>query len=291
MSKYLKIIIAILVLSVSLYYGSTYLLGLKDKSALNENQSSIIPPLTEAQKLEAAKAPAGMVYVPEGEYLSGIPSSNKKPLTTITLKSFYIDRLEVTNEQYLTFMNNHPEWQRGSVSLELQDGHYLAAFEGKTFPAGLERYPVNWVSWYTAQAFCEADRKRLPTATEWEKAARGTDGRIYPWGNDFDGTLANFCDRSCPFSDRSRTWDDGFERLAPVGSIVDGASPYGVLDMSGNVAEWVADWATGNLVKLVRGGSWQDAPNVGYKVYLTGTWLPKKTSSQIGFRCVADVVK
>ena len=110
-----------------------------------------------------------------------------------------------------------------------------------------EDSPVVGVSWYEAEAFANWQSNesgmelRLPTEAEWEKAARGTDGRIFPWGNDWDPTRVNYCDSNCDQSWKDAAGDDGYAFTAPVGSYPDGVSPYGALDMAGNVWEWTAD--------------------------------------------------
>ena len=106
---------------------------------------------------------------------------------------------------------------------------------------GLDEHPVVQTSWDDAVAYCNWRDARLPTEAEWERAARGEDQRIYPWGDVFDADHLNFCDVNCTLRWRQENWDDGITYTAPVGSYPSGASPYGALDMAGNVWEWVAD--------------------------------------------------
>ena len=173
-----------------------------------------------------------MVYVPAGEFLMGSSNADgeagaqEKPQHPVYLDGYWIDRTEVTNAQYRKCVEagacQEPGcWNNSDVNAPDQ--------------------PVVCVSWDEAQAYAAWVGGRLPTEAEWEKAARGTDGRIYPWGNKFDGTRLNYCDRNCESAWKDTSADDGYALTAPVGSYPAGASPYGALDMVGNVSEWVAD--------------------------------------------------
>ena len=171
-----------------------------------------------------------MLAVPAGEFWMGSDEADADPLVKprrkIKLALFYIDRCEVTNQDYARF---NPKFQ---------------------FPEGQERHPVTHLTREQAQAYLKTLGKRLPTAAEWEKAARGPDGRRYPWGNDWDeskghlgrGNLHKVC---------------GLGRLKPVGSYPQGASPYGCLDMCGNAWEWVSDDLPGTQKReMIKGGAY-----------------------------------
>jgi formylglycine-generating enzyme required for sulfatase activity len=187
-----------------------------------------------------------MVAVPAGEFLMGSDQErpDERPRRRVTVDGFAIDRYEVTNAQYRRFLEASaqeppPYWQ---------DGQY---------PQGQDAYPVVGVSWFDADAYCRWAGKRLPTEAEWEKACRGTEGRIYPWGNRWDPGLLN-TDLTRHVArdsgDEVFPWQDVWSLLQgdpesivqpglqPVGSYAGGASPYGMLDASGNASEWVADW-------------------------------------------------
>jgi len=191
-----------------------------------------------------------MVLVPAGTFTRGSTlGDDERPVRQIYLNAFQIDKFEVTVGQYARYleateMEEPPDW---SVMNQL---HHL-------------RRPVVNVSWEDAVNYCKWAGKRLPTEAEWEKAARGTDGRIYPWGNEAPTRLHGNYGR--------KDWDDHLA-LAPVGSFEAGKSPYGIYDMAGNAWEWVFDWYDHDYYKkgleknpigpakgeekVVRGGSW-----------------------------------
>lgn len=271
--------------------------------------------------------PVGMVLVPAGEFTMGshaevglqaceqffegcLRSSyeDEVPERTVYLDAFYMDMYEVTQTQYANFLNVEGNQAAGGVSwVDVgRPDSLITAQNGQFAPqAGFAEHPVIYVSWYGAQAYCEGAEKRLPTEAEWEKAARGTDGRQYPWGNEFTGSEVNFCDKNCPEDWKLAPYDDGHERTAPVGSYPLGQSPYGVYDMGGNVWEWAADCyeadyysrsgvknplnnscsVSGN--RVVRGGSWANlvtsarAPSRHYHD-------PSDRNINIGFRCAVS---
>ncbi len=231
---------------------------------------------------------APMVIISAGEFWMGSPgdesrSKDELPRHKVFLDSFYLDIFEVTTRQYAQFMN-----ATGHPAPEFWDQVDLSRDENK---------PVVGVSWQDANDFCDGAGKRLPTEAEWEKAARGTDERKYPWGQEPPTThLANFDQKPTP----EKIYSD---RLKPVGSYEDGKSPLGVYDMAGNAWEWVADWydkkyygispkknpkgpETGEE-KVMRGGSWDDLPTAlrsGDRSKL----LPSERNDSVGFRCAKD---
>ncbi len=243
-----------------------------------------------------------LLYIPAGEFLFGardpdpLALSRERPQQRIYLDAFWIDQTEVTNAMYARCVEAgacSPPQEMGTLTRR----HYFD-------DPNCADYPVVNVTWYDARDYCAWAGRRLPTEAEWEKAARGTDGRIYPWGNEPPtGERANFCDVNCPV--KIEGWqteeDDGYAETAPVGSYPAGASPYGVLDMAGNVSEWTADWS-GGYYDLVPGQRNPDAPASGYtRVVRGGAWQDHAGSMRVvthfalrpdaagdGFRCAAD---
>ena len=231
------------------------------------------------------KEPHEMILIPAGKYLRGsnhrLPDEG--PEYEVEVKAFKIDKYEVTNLQYKQFID---ATKRKSP----------AHFRNRTYPEGKIDHPVVFVSWFDANAYCEWAGKRLPTDIEWEKAARGTDGRDYPWGDDFDVNKVN-----SPVRWKSLNMEGD---TMPVGAIEAGKSPYGLYDMSGNVWEWTDSWYSqypgnawpsenyGELYKTLKGGSWWDCSfyqcGVSAPVFNRSYFKQNVKNSSFGFRCAKD---
>jgi formylglycine-generating enzyme required for sulfatase activity len=245
-----------------------------------------------------------MVYVPAGEFLMGATDADskaaddEKPQHTVYLDSFWIDRTEVTNAQFVRFLNamgEHEGTCEGHQCVEMKEGedadsHILQRSGRYEVEAGFGEHPVIEVTWYGAQAYCQWAGVRLPTEAEWEKAARGADGRRYAWGN------------SAPDCSKAQ-YGDCAGATVPVGSKPEGASPYGVQDMAGNVWEWVSDWydlayyrsspaqnplgSTSGEEKVFRGGSW-GYPSTFIRATERGSNHRWYAGPNIGFRSAAE---
>lgn len=173
-----------------------------------------------------------MIRIPAGLFLMGDDHGpeDERPQHKLSMAEFFIDRNQVTNSQFALFLNAvGPQGTRGEKYYDIEDNDARVHRRADKWlaDAGHENRPVVEASWFGAAAYCAWLGKRLPTEAEWEKAARGTDARKYPWGNEpADRTRAHF----------NAGWND----LRDVGSFPRGASPYGVLDMAGNGWEWVS---------------------------------------------------
>jgi len=237
------------------------------------------------------------------------------PPFQVQLDAYRMEVTEVTFQQYVAFLNylrsqggTHLNGCSGFICIQTVNENSAGAvitFDGANYnaPAGLNNHPVFGVTWYGAQSYCQAIGRRLPTEAEWERAARGDDGRIYPWGNSWSEALAK--------TNRPREAALG---TVAVGTYPLGASPYGILDMAGNVAEWVNDYygadyynqmanqpqpvydpqgPTIELRKVLRGGSWDGVPFFSRSVHRQyGFPAPDNVRDEyprwIGFRCAAD---
>ena len=229
--------------------------------------------------------PNEMVLVPAGEFTMGTNDRlpDEGPEHKVTLPAFYIDKYEVTNLQYKKFID---ATQRKSPK----------HFRNRTFPEGKADHPVTYVSWHDADDYCHWAGKRLPTEQEWEKAARSTDGRNYPWGNDFGIDRANTPQRWMVLEKEGDT--------TPVGAFPSGVSAYGAYDMSGNVWEWTASWYKphpgntritenyGEKYKVLKGGSWWDCSfykcGISAPSYNRSFFLQSTKNKSFGFRCAKD---
>ncbi|MFQ5507969.1 MAG: formylglycine-generating enzyme family protein [Leptospirillia bacterium] len=253
-----------------------------------------------------AKAPDNMVLIPAGPFIMGTDQTDDdiaedlglpytwyadaRPARQVVLPAFYIDRYEMTNAEYLQFMN----------VTEIPLGQPYGWDDDRP-QEGTNDYPVSGLNWYEAYLVCQHFGKRLPTEAEWEKAARGPDGARYPWGDEWNPELANVA-------------RGGAGRTVPVGSYPGGASPYGVHDMIGNVWEWVRDWFRpypgsdhvsdnyGKRFKSIRGNSYAEIGHFSpeERAFVTremsranyrNSFDPKAKRRDAGVRCARDVEK
>ena len=255
---------------------------------------------------------AEIVFVPAGEFLMGSEDlsaeADEAPEHTVYLDDFWIYKHEVTNAQFATYLNAASNQSEGEVTWLGVDVRISQSEERWVPDEGYEDHPVVDINWFGADTYCQWAGGRLPTEAEWEKAARGTDGRTYPWGNTpVTGELSNYCDSHCVYYEyRDDNQDDGYSDTAPVGSYPEGTSPYGALDMAGNVFEWVNDWydqkyysQSGNTdnpqgpssenTRVLRGGSFFSPEIIRYRWLRASHRLessPERTFQGWGFRCV-----
>jgi formylglycine-generating enzyme len=231
---------------------------------------------------------APMMLVPAGEFIMGSDrgDEDEAPVHRVHLNAFYIDKFEVTNARfakYVEAIQSEPPW----------------GFSDKETPVVHAERPVRWVSWMDAMGYCLWVGKRLPTEAEWEKAARGTDERVYPWGND----------PPTPVHAVYGLKEGGAETVSVIGNHHMGQSPYGVQDLAGNLYEWVMDWYAEDFyssfingpainprgpsegtAKVQRGGSYINTPYRLRSSFRT-KGDPTEQDPNVGFRCAQSVPK
>ena len=247
---------------------------------------------------------ANMVLIPEGRFQMGSKNGDfdEKPVHTVYVDAFYIDKYEVTNAQYKRFVDANPQWGKNRIPRAYHNGSYLSDWSVNDYPVGKGEHPVTQVSWYAAMAYAQWADKRLPTEAEWEKAARGgAVGQRYPWGNSIDAGKANY--------------GSNIDDTTRVGSYP--ANNYGLHDMAGNVREWCLDayqggfyksshrrnpLAGGTLTEIVtrftsqkdsrvlRGGSWS-SPARGMRVADRLGYAPTYAYPYVGFRCAKSATR
>jgi formylglycine-generating enzyme required for sulfatase activity len=221
----------------------------------------------------------GMVYVPAGPFIFGSESTSNLRVSTVG-EAFWIDRFPVTNLQFCRFLNKCGNRAEGGAEWIYLHGAYekekcrISGRKGRfAVEWGYENQPVIYVSWYGAAAYAKWARKRLPTEQEWEKAARGIDGRGFPWGEEFS-------------EQRCNTWESRIVGTTEVGKYGElGRSPYGAEDMAGNVWEWTGSlWSEKEEFRVLRGGSWIDGRNFAACSYRSNG-RPHFRYNDAGFRC------
>jgi len=240
-----------------------------------------LTPLTITSPIDMAP----MVLVPVGQFFFGsreddkMAASDEKPQRVINLPAYYIGRYPVINNWYCRFLNDVAPYDSTLQKWVDLGGSYEKEWcriklQRKKFQVekGYENHPVIYVSWFGASAYAKWAGKRLPTEQQWEKAARGTEGAIYPWGNGFDKKLCN-----------SR--ESGIRGTTPGDQFPSGKSRYGCFDMAGNVWEWTDSWYDKEKeFRVVRGGSWI-VGSIDCRCAYRFRDFPDDKSFDVGFRC------
>jgi formylglycine-generating enzyme required for sulfatase activity len=219
---------------------------------------------------------------------------DENPSRVIYLDSFYIDRYEVSNALYRICEEAGGCNQPVQINSKSRTNYYR--------DPQFDNYPVIYVDWDMANAYCQWRGGYLPSEAQWEKGARGTNGYIYPWGNDLTQGRANFCDKNCDLPIKNNNFDDGYKDTAPVDEYPQSISLYNSYNMSGNVWEWVADWykvypggdPTGSpyfepeqTYRVIRGGSWDSSIDL-LRTTNRDPRKPTSSDNNIGFRCAMD---
>ena len=296
--------------------------GQLDRTRAPEPRPTVASALLTTSSQPARGCAANQVLIPGGTFRMGDPNFENARLHKVALSSFCMDKTEVTVAAFRRCV------QAGGCSsprttVALAPISHYSGFKPEEQTKwnqfctwgkhALDQHPINCVDWNEATAYCQWSGGRLPTEAEWEYAARGIDGRNYPWGNEPpDATKLNACGSECAAMKRERlgegghtmyNGDDGWPATAPVGSYPRGASPFGVLDMVGNVWEWTADSfadydsgpssnpqrsARGTADRVYRGGSWCSFVPLWMRSAYRNFNAPSLRTHNLGFRCAGD---
>jgi len=268
---------------------------MKNKDVRGKDEKPTVTPASErdVSNIVSSVDGAEMLLVPAGDFWMGDDDpkhADEQPVHKVFLKDYYVYIYPVTNFMYCKFLNAiRIDESVVDKWIEISDEYCKIYVDNGAYRVreGYESYPVVCVSWHGADAYARWAGKRLPTEAEWEKAARGTDRRIYPWGNEWDkGKCAN------PYSSG---------KIMPAGSYPEGSSPYGIMDMAGNVWEWCSDWYDetyyGNKTfdnptgppsgkgRVIRGGSWNNDARA-CRCSNRNSFPPENRNYILGFRCV-----
>lgn len=257
---------------------------------VNKKKVTVVPKEEKKVIMKEPVDTSGMVYIPAGEFTMGSNDyDNEKPPHKVYLDAYSIDKYEVTNAQY-----------KECVSVgKCKKPHDTTWYDDSNYA----NHPVVYVDWNMANAYCAWVEKRLPTEAEWEKAARGENSLTFPWGNDWDINKCNSGEYQGSLTIIKMANMDMRRGTLPVGSFPESVSPYGVMDMAGNVWEWVSDWydvdyyqnspeknpkgPSKGEYKGLRGGSWGSAA----LFYLRATYRnghgPNYSDDFVGFRCAS----
>ena len=290
-SKYTLIILALVAVAALVLIYFAYAAGKNKGEQLHNGTAEAVTSIANPESRNITSNE--MVPVPAGKFIMGtddVDASgksqefgfneplylNEQPRREIDLPAFYIDKYEVTSGQFIEYLRALGKYSEQDIEtlkerLQLKEANL----------------PVRNINWHRADEYCRFVGKRLPTEAEWEKAARGTDGREYPWGNEWNAEFVNK--------------GQGETDVMPVGSLEKGVSPYGAYEMAGNVMEWTADWYEaypgaeykspnyGMKRKVARGGSWGGVGHYViphyFRVAYRFNFPPDQAFNDVGFRC------
>ena len=282
----------VLFLLAVLAFAAIPILGILRGTSLTpfEEPSADSPDSTKSRSVDPSQVsreepvPEEMVAIPAGPFIRGTDHGglDEQPQRIIILDTFAIDRYEVTNFQYQQFVAATGHRKSAPPSRYAKN---MSKMDGIN-------QPVVYVSWEDAEAYCRWKGKRLPTEAEWEKAMRGSDGRLWPWGNVEQPNGANWA-----------RVQDGHEVSAVVGSVLTDKSPYGVMDGAGNVMEWVGDWygerhfeeapernppsPEHGVFRVLRGGGYSTT-GADIRITSRSKMVPDFRDETIGFRCAVS---